>query len=234
MLRTLRRLTQAGFMLACLVMVASCEDSAPKLAASPHTVNGTGVYILLDVSGSMADQVRNASGAQEAKLAVAKRAGISVCQQIAKYAQESPARNIKLAVASFSDDCRTVVPLGTPNATAAQQAINSLYTQGGTAIGNSVAQAQKELDRTGLRRQHILIITDGENTVGPKPDKVAAEISALPEDLRPNVYIVAFDVSASVFDAVKKQGWQVFSAANGKELEQRLDQVVGGHILIEQ
>lgn len=234
MFPTLQRSVLAGLMFVCLGMLASCEDSAPKLAATPHTVNGTGVYILLDVSGSMADSVRNSAGVEEAKLAIAKRAGTSVCQQIAKYAQESPARNIKLAVASFSDDCRTIVPLDTPNATAAQQAISGLHTQGGTAIGNSVAQAQKELDRTGLRRQHILIITDGENTVGPAPDKVAAEISKLPEDLRPNVYVVAFDVSANVFDAVKKQGWQVFSAANGKELEQRLDQVVGGHILIEQ
>jgi len=202
-----------------------------KLTASPRTTNGTGVYMLIDVSGSMGDAPR---GGSEVKLGIAKRAANAVCKQIAKYAEEDKARNIQLAIASFSDDMRPVVAMGKPDPVAAERAINGLSVRGGTAIGKAVQQAQRELDQTGLRRQHILIVTDGENTAGVSPEKVAAAIKELPEEMRPSVYVVAFDVNADVFAGVKGQGWQVFSAANGKELEQQLDMVVGGHILIEQ
>ena len=49
-----------------------CEDSAPKLSANPNRKDGTAVYLLLDVSGSMSESVPNASGAMESKLAIAK------------------------------------------------------------------------------------------------------------------------------------------------------------------
>jgi hypothetical protein len=217
-----------------LLPAARKVTAGPALTASPHPTDGIAVYLLLDVSGSMDQHVPNAAGASEAKLAIAKRAGIAVCRQIAQYAHEKPASNIRLAIASFSDTCRTVLPLDRPDPAAAETAINALGTHNRTAIGSSVLQAQQELDRTGLRQQHILIITDGENNVGPSPDKVAAAINQLPEDLRPSVYVIAFDVNAVLFAGVKAQGWQVYPAANGKELAQQLDAVVGGHILAEQ
>lgn len=215
------------------LLPVGCGDEAPKLTATSSRKDGTAVYLLLDVSGSMSGSVPNATGASEAKLAIAKRAAIDVCAAVAKYAQADKTRQIRLAVASFSDDFRVAVPMGAPDLDAATRAINGLGTRGGTAIGDSVVTAQKTLDDTGLRSQHILIVTDGENNTGATPAAVATSINALPELLRPTVYVVAFDVQAGVFKDVKAKGWQVFPAADGKQLAQTLDEVVGGKILIE-
>jgi Mg-chelatase subunit ChlD len=209
------------------------SDKPPTLTANASRTDGTAVYILIDVSGSMDDSVPNAQGVQEPKLAIAKRAAINACADIAKYAADDPKRNIRLAVASFSDDFVVESQMNKPDAAAAAKAINKLKARGATAIGNAVVNAQKTLDQTGLKDQHILVITDGENTNGAKPDKVADAINALPEALRPSVYIVAFDVNAGVFSQVKNKGWQIFSAADGKQLKEQLDEVVGGKILIE-
>jgi hypothetical protein len=209
------------------------SDQAPKLTANPNRTDGTAVYILIDVSGSMADSVPNAKGVQEPKLAIAKRAAIDACNNIAKYAAEDPKRNIRLAIASFSDDFQVACDMGKPDSARDAAAINALDTRGSTAIGDAVVQAQKALDRSGLRGQNILVITDGDNTYGATPDNVANAINLLPENLRPSVYIVAFDVTADVFSGVKSKGWEIFSAADGKQLQQQLDAVVGGKILIE-
>ena len=209
------------------------SDRAPKLTANPNRTDGTAVYILIDVSGSMDESVPNAKGSSEAKLAIAKRAAIDACKAIAKYADEDPKRTIRLAVASFSDDFKNDVSMGKPNAAGAERAINSLSTRGGTGIGDAVVEAQRALDQTALRGQHILVITDGENNKGASPDNVANAINALPEALRPSVYLVAFDVNANIFDSVKSKGWQIFSAADGKQLQTQLDEVVGGKILLE-
>ncbi len=214
--------------------LAACEDSSPTtLTATPTRTDGTAVYLLIDVSGSMNEQVANASGAKEQKIAIARRAALDVYKAVAKYAEERKDHPMRIAVAAFSGQTVNVVPMGKPDVALAERAIAGLHTNGDTAIGDAVVEAQKALDATGLRSQHILVVTDGENTSGKSPVSVATAIKALPETLRPNVYVVAFDVKASVFDGVKAQDWQVFSAKDGKELSQRLDEVVGGHILIE-
>ena len=226
----------AAFGLFLIKALLAPGEEKVAMTAAAHPTRGTAVYMLLDTSGSMADSTANAQGGEggrEGKLAVAKRAAIAACRQIAKYGEEDKTRNIQLAIASFNDQVHPLLPMGKPDVAAAERAINGMRTGGDTAIGRAVVQAQQSLDRTGLTGQHILLVTDGENTTGVSPDRVAKAFNILPEGLRPMTYVVAFDVNAHVFDGVKSQGWQVFSAANGKELEQRLDEVVGGHILLE-
>jgi Mg-chelatase subunit ChlD len=228
------RLRLTLLMVAVGAVSRGCGENVPTLSAEPARTTGTVVYVLLDVSGSMSDPVTNATGNSEAKLSIAKRAAIDVCKAVAKYAAEDKTRHLEIALATFSNDFQVTTAMGEPNVEKAELAINQLAARGGTAIGNAVIEAQKALDRTRLKSQHILIITDGENNLGLSPTGAADALNALPEALRPAVYVVAFDVNAKVFDGVKNKGWQVFSAANGKELTQRLDEVVGGHILVEQ
>jgi Mg-chelatase subunit ChlD len=181
----------------------------------------------------MDNSVANAQGKQEPKLAIAKRAAIDVCKSVAKYADEDKTRNIQLGLGNFSDDFQRIVAPAPPDVAALTSAINGMETRGGTAIGDAVQQAQKELDATHLKSQHILVITDGENNAGITPDDIATAISKLPADLQPTVYLIAFDTTADKFNALKAKGWQIFSASNGTQLQQQLDEVVGGHILIE-
>ena len=95
-------------------------------------------------------------------------------------------------------------------------------------------QAKKDLDATKLARTHILIVTDGENTAGFEPGDVMWAVNRLPDEQRPGIYFIAFDVAASVFQPAKDAGALVLPAANEQELRERLDFVMGSKILLEQ
>ena len=93
--------------------------------------------------------------------------------------------------------------------------------------------AKRALDGTGFTRRHLLVVTDGENTDGVPPDRVAVQIGKRPEAERPSIYFVAFDVEASRFSGVRDAGGLVLAAANAKELNDTLDALLRGKILVE-
>ena len=101
--------------------------------------------------------------------------------------------------------------------------IASVRPDGGTPIGNAMITAKGELDATGLARRHLLVVTDGENTDGFEPDRVAAAIGRRPEAERPSIYD---------FEA-REAGGLVLAAANARELNDTLDALLRGKILIE-
>jgi hypothetical protein len=76
-------------------------------------------------------------------------------------------------------------------------------------------------------------VTDGENTNGPGPEEVAAAIARRPAAERPSIYFVAFDIAASRFDSVRNAGGLVLEAANARALNDTLDSLLRGKILIE-
>ena len=123
--------------------------------------------------------------------------------------------------------------MGTPDRTRADAALAALRPDGGTPIGQAMITAKQELDRTGLTRRHLLVVTDGENTDGFPPDRVAAGIGRRPEAERPSIYFVAFDIEASRFRSVRDAGALVLAAANARELNDTLDGLLRGKILIE-
>src|SRR5437867_1211679 len=47
---------------------------------------------------------------------------------------------------------------------------------GGTAIGEALGEARPDLYRAGVFRKYLLVVTDGENTSGRPPERVAREI----------------------------------------------------------
>ena len=66
---------------------------------------------------------------------------------------------------------------------------------GGTAIGEAMREARPALYRAGVFRKYLLVVTDGENTRGRDPERVAREIFAKSEGAV-QIYFVAFDTSA--------------------------------------
>jgi len=108
-----------------------------------------------------------------------------------------------------------------------------MEADGGTPIGNAMIAGKKALDATGLARRHLLVVTDGENTTGPSPDEVTAAIGRRPLDEQPSVYFVAFDIAASRFDRVRDAGGLVLGAVDAKALNETLDSLLRGKILIE-
>jgi hypothetical protein len=220
----------------------STRNPIEEMVNSPMTVakvDGIGLAVLMDVSGSMGQSVKDASGKPKAKIAIARSSALRVIEQVQKFMEQYPGKQVQVAVYEFSSrdnmpSCRRVVPLGPPNAAAAVEAINSMRPKGGTPIGNAIIKAKQDLAAAGLSRQHIMVVTDGENNEGYSPEDVVNAILRLPEGETASVYFVAFDVSESKFKSVREAGGLVFAAADEPQLTQTMDYVLTGKVLVEQ
>jgi Mg-chelatase subunit ChlD len=200
--------------------------------------DGLAAAIVIDVSGSMDDDVRGEDGRKEPKIDIARRAARDLVDQFARYAKDHPDEPVLLGLYEFSErsgrpDCRPVIPMGPPDRARAEAALASMEARGGTPIGNAMITAKRELDATGLSRRHLLVVTDGENTDGFEPQAVAAAINRRPEVERPSIYFVAFDIDARRFERVRESGALVLGAANARDLNSTLDSLLRGQILLE-
>lgn len=213
-------------------------DEQLKPDAAPQPRDGLAAAIAIDVSGSMRERVEGPGGRSEPKIETARRAAKDLVEQFARYAEDHAGETVLLGLYEFSErsgqpDWRTVIPMAPPDRTRAASALAALRPDGGTPIGNAMIGAKHELDKTGLTRRHLLVVTDGENTGGFPPERVAAALGRRPEAERPSLYFVAFDIAASRFNAVRDAGGLVLGAANARELNDTLDTLLRGKILIE-
>ena len=207
-------------------------------ASTVASKEGIAAAIVIDVSGSMKEEVDGEGGRNERKIEIARRAARDLVEQFARYADDHREDPVLLGIYEFSersgqDDCRPVIPMAPPDRSRAERALASLRAEGDTPIGNAMIFAKRELDATGLTRKHLLVVTDGENRTGFDPDDVARALNRRPEAERPSLYFVAFDIEASRFTGVKDAGALVLGAANAKELNSRLDALLRGKILLE-
>lgn len=198
---------------------------------------GIAAVVLMDVSGSMADSVRDANGADRRKIEVAREAARTLIGQFAAYAAAHPDEPVHVGLLEFSDrapsPAREVIPLSPADPVRAAEALEQLRPDGGTPIGDAIIAGKCALDRSGLTRRHLLVITDGENTEGHEPEDVMRALAKRPDQERPSVYFVAFDIAASRFDAVREAGGLVLGAANAEELDKTLGALLSGKILVE-
>jgi len=245
-------------LIVAIVAVKSCDRPAPPASSESTSIpvtnpiqdalyqsnpapprEGIAAMILIDTSGSMRESVRDADGNLQPKMKIAQQAALDLVNQFDTYARAHPDQNITLGIYEFSQRpplpaARPVVNLGPPNPAAARSAILSMVPKGDTPIGDAMVVAKKSLDATGLSKRHILVITDGENTVGYSPADVTQVISAQSGDDRASIYFVAFDVAASTFNSVRNAGGLVLAASNETDLKGTLDYVLSGKILAEQ
>ena len=199
---------------------------------------GVAAAIVIDVSGSMDDRVTDSNGRRARKIDVARRAARDLVAQFAAYAGEHAGEPVSLGIYEFSRrdgqaDCRPIIPMGPPDLSRADEALSRLDPEGGTPIGQAMITAKLALDATGLSRRHLLLVTDGDNTDGFRPDDVASVIAREPDSEKPSIYFVAFDIEARRFNGVRDAGGLVLPAANAKELNETLDTLIRGRILVE-
>ncbi len=199
---------------------------------------GTAAAILVDVSGSMREAVRDAKGGSSPKIEVARRCVQALVAQAEKHVKANPGSPVRLAIFEFSSrdrmpSVRPVLPLGPPDAASAAKALARMQADGGTPIGDAMIEAKRALDRAGVAKQHLLVVTDGQNTRGYRPGDVASAMNRLPDDERAALYFIAFDVDEKHFEAVKQEGGLVLSARNEAQLGETLDYVLTGKILVE-
>jgi len=223
-----------------LVLVAALAVLGVSLNTLLAAENGVAVAIIYDTSGSMKDPVRDSSGKSTPKYIIANRALTGVANQIQAFATNAPGgapRRIDAGLFVFaSDSARAAVPFGPFNADALRDFARKFSNpNGNTPLGNSLAVAAKTLLNSPLPRKHILVITDGMNTAGLQPSVVMPRIQkdAQAKQTALSVHFVAFDIAASTFDAVKKQGATVVGAEDEKQLNTQLNFILQEKILLE-
>jgi Mg-chelatase subunit ChlD len=198
---------------------------------------GIALAIVLDTSGSMQETVPGENQRPTPKLQVARQALLELLEDMRAYTGKNPDTRILVGIYEFSHrlglpPCRTVFPPGVPDIAVIREAVQKLVPEGTTPIGDAMILAKRDLDSTGMTRRHLLVITDGENTIGYLPGDVARVIAAEPEADRAGIYFVAFDVDAEAFDPVKEAGGLVLSAGNEKQLSEALDSIVTGRVFV--
>ena len=211
--------------------------SLPVFAADD---DGVALGILYDTSGSMRDNVPNSHGSSSPKYVIANRALLAVVKQIQTYVTNGPAgapRKVDVGLFTFSKDgAQEVVKLAPFDAGAIQNwTTNFSRPNGGTPLGNALRTVSREVLNSPQPHKHVLIITDGENTVGPDPAAILPSVNKAADKKQTTVFVhfIAFDVNAKVFNGVKNQGASVASAADEKELNSQLDFILQNQILLE-
>ena len=203
-------------------------------------VEGVAVAIVYDTSGSMRDPVRDGAGHQTPKYVIANRALQNIASRIQTFATNASGgapRNIQAGLFIFNGSgVRQAVKFGPFQADSFKNWARKFSTPtGGTPLGKALEEAAKTVLHSGLTRKHVLIITDGINTLGPAPDVVMPRVRRLAEAQQTFVstHFVAFDVDAGVFSGVKQLGATVVSAADETQLNQQLQFILEKKILLE-
>jgi Mg-chelatase subunit ChlD len=216
------------------------EKLAAELAPREGTVwqDGLAAIVLVDVSGSMRDRVRDADGERRRKIEIARRTATDLVAAFETYAKEHAADRVLVGVYEFSTRrkepaAREVVPLAAPDLARARLRIEEMKADGGTPIGDAMVDARRALDASGLRRRHLIVLTDGENTDGREPVVVVRAMERQQDEARASLYFVAFDVAARVFEPVKEAGGLLLSAKDGAELSATFQELLSDRILVE-
>jgi von Willebrand factor type A domain len=211
--------------------------SQPVFAADD---DGVALGILYDTSGSMRDDVPNSHGSHSPKYVVANRALLAVVKQIQTYTTNGVTgapRKVDVGLFIFSKDgAQEVVKLGPFDAGAIQNwTTNFSKPNGSTPLGTALRTVSQAVLNSPQPHKHVLILTDGENTVGPDPDKILPAVNKAADRKQTTLFVhfIAFDVNAKVFNGVKNQGASVASAADEKELNSQLDFILKNQILLE-
>jgi len=235
-----------------IMLSAGCEESPspsrPSAAAnrpSPAPVAAaidlprvdqrlcTAVVLLVDTSGSMSQSVPDRGGVQQPKHLIARRALDRIIDYTTNWRQTHSDRVLQLAIYHFSSAVHGVLQMGVFDGAAATSAVGRIPGPGGgTAIGLALEAGFRSLYGSGCVRKYIVCITDGENTAGPPPDRIARQLYRQTGG-EVEIHFVAFDMSAARFDFLKDANGTAVEAADGEQLQAQLSEIYEKRILAE-
>jgi hypothetical protein len=201
---------------------------------------GLALAVVFDTSGSMSEVVKDSGGVMAPKHVIARRALNAILDRLVDYQARTSAgvpHKIHAGLVVFDNGrARIAVPFGPFNSEAMRDWLKQFSgPSGNTPLGQAVQVASQELLKTKLSHKHVLVITDGINTVGEKPEQVIPRIKRQAERQNTglSLHFVAFDVDARLFDPLKKMGVTVVGAADAKQLNDQLEFIVEKKILLE-
>lgn len=204
---------------------------------------GISVVIAVDISGSMNDTPR--SGSSEQKYIQATDALKSVVKYLADVHKKNPNLLINVSLMKFSDDPTILFPMKMITDKSLND-LNSIceydnfHPYAGTAIGKAMETCSEQLAQSGTILNSMIIITDGQNSVGQDPINVIDGIysnnnNKCTKDLE--VYtstqiinFIGFDVDDSTFSELEKHGANVTSASNKDQLGKALKDLLEADI----
>lgn len=227
--------------LALALALAACDEPPPdtELVADPadpasfYVAEGTeqvgaAVAILLDQSGSMDDYVEGGP-----KYYLARKAIANVLAATDSLVAARPDFPVEVGLYTFSRRVQRVLPIAPYDSAALHRALDSLPDpSGGTAIGDAMFEARRDLYRAGLFRKYLIVVTDGENTNGRRPDRIGPEIHRRSQGAV-QMYFVAFDTDPAKFGFLDELGGAVIGARDGADLRRALTEIYQGRILAE-
>ena len=228
-----------------IIRLITCLGALVAIMATPAQLfaaqeDGLALAIVYDTSGSMKEQVRDRNGKLSPKYVIANRALEAISKRIQTFATNTATggpRAIHAGLFVFDGTgAKQAVKFGPFEASTFQRWAQKFSApEGGTPLGNALTAASQTVLNSGLPRKHVLVITDGINTVGPDPAAVMPRLSQLAEQKqnRLSVHFVAFDVNAKVFDGVKKLGATVVGASDETQLNSQLEFILQKKILLE-
>lgn len=194
------------------------------------------VAIVYDTSGSMKGNVAGRGGAPEPKYVIANRALAAIVDKLEKVNADGP-RKVQCGLFTFRDKGgKETVKLGPLDAPALRNWLTAFSKpDGGTPIGGAVTDATNALWKIRADSRHVLVITDGENTVGAAPDAVLPKLQdqCLKNGLVVHFHFLAFDVDAKVFGGIKQFGATLVGASDETQLNQKLNFILEEKILLE-
>lgn len=188
-------------------------DASKPLAVAPDPLVKN-YLVVFDGSGSMND---DACKSNETKMNVAKKALLAFADSLSADAN--------LGLIHF-EPISVLVPLGVGNRQQFKEQVSQINPNGGTPLGDSMEvaykalteQAQKQL---GYGEFYLVMVTDGENTVGPDPRQM---VDFIVQNTPIVVYTIGFCIGQN--HSLNRSGITTYrEAGNLEELTQALEGV---------
>ncbi|ADD41492.1 vWA domain-containing protein [Stackebrandtia nassauensis] len=174
--------------------------AAPASAAD----NDGELLMALDASGSMEES----DGAGNTKMETARDAVIDVAEAMPGHAKVGLRAYGPASTGSGCKASKELVPIDKIDADAITTAATELKPEGDTPIAYSLEKAAGDFTEAKGPKT-ILLVSDGEETCGGDPVKVAEKIASQGVDLR--VHVIGFQVD----DATRKQLTEIAKAGKG-------------------
>lgn len=208
------------------LLLALTAAPLPATAATPArtpAADGTGMVMVLDSSGSMAED----DGSGSTRIAAARKAVGTVVDALPD-GYPTGLRVYGAAKPKGCDDTRLAQPVAALDRAGIKRAVARVEPKGDTPIGLSLRKAVGDLPRPAggsLGRRTILLISDGEdNCQAPPPCKVAAQLSASGVDL--HIDAIGFQVAGKAraqLECIAKAGnGRYYDAPDAKALARQL------------
>ena len=226
-------------------LAAGCSDSPQPPRARSHSFpanvpsNAVGVFVVIDGSGSMAENVDNSQGKMEQKYIIANRALISLGKRLDVYLNASPDRAILAGIVllhrgSYFLSAESLMSSGSNGAENFFKDWVSKYPgpEGGTPLGWAIEKAAEEMNGLSIKSKHIIVITDGESNQGPKPEEIMPKLPDFKKKTL-GIHFLAFDIFAPIFNPEKALGATFFGANNENELDAKLNIILNDKVLLE-